>query len=1161
MSRLRIVRIRREYNQWVANETLEDYSLRFTAQAARRWSSARVANTALGSISFLALEAIGAAITLSFGFQNAAAAILATSLLIFLAGLPVAVSAARHGVDIDLLTRGAGFGYIGSTVTSLIYASFTFIFFAIEAAIMAAALELCLGLPLPLGYVVCSLAVIPLATYGITFISRLQRWTQPVWIVLQILPFAFIAAAGHLRFGDWAGFPGLPPREGGFDLAGFGAAASVVFALVAQIGEQVDFLRFLPAEPPGQRRRWWASLLAAGPGWIVVGAAKMLAGSFLTVLALGSGLSPAQAVQPTELYRLAFGYVLPAPAWSPAWPLALAAVFVVVCQVKINVTNAYAGSLAWSNFFSRLTHRHPGRVVWLVFNVAIALLLMELGIYQAIEQVLSLFSVAAAAWMGALVADLVVSKPLGLSPAGIEFKRAHLHDLNPVGTGAVLFAALAGAAAHAGALGKVAQAFTPFVAFAAAFAAAPAIAAATGGRFYLARRPRRAWAGAGPRRCVICENPFEPEDMAYCPAYAGAICSLCCSLDARCHDGCKPRLPAPAAPPFARRLAARFAPRFASRVALWLASLAASVAWRYAGAFLLIAGAIGAVLAATALQAGLERPEAAGIVAAAAWRAFLVLLVVAGVAAWVFVLARDNGRAAQDESRHQTALLLDEIRAHERTDAALQTAKEAAEAAKGAAEAANLAKSRYVVGISHEVRTPLNAIMGYAQLLDRDPAIPERRREAIRVIRRSGEHMVGLIDGLLDIAKIEAGRIEVYRDEVRIREFLDQLAAMFRLQCEARGLGFEFTVAGPMPAVVHTDETRLRQILINLLSNAVKFTARGQVALRVRWRDEIAEFRVEDTGRGIAEADLPLLFEPFRRLAAPGAAPVPGIGLGLAITRLLAQIMGGDIQVTSAPGRGSTFQVRLMLSAVARPAAATAPPPDARGYAGARRTVMVVDDDPGHRALMHDVLAPLGFSVAQAADGPDCLSQAAALRPDLFLIDLTMPGMDGWELARRLRGAGHERAAIIVVSANAGELRPGPAQPACHDDALPKPVNLGALLDRIRRHLGLDWLPAVPALAVNPAAAGPTSEAPLTPAQLGELRDLAEIGHVRGLTARLAELSREADDPALPRLQECAAGIRLQEFIELLDELERRAPAGANQTGATPPGGGQLGPA
>src|ERR1700681_1714141 len=191
--RQRIDRVRRQYNQWVANQTLEDYALRFTAKSARRWSAARVANTALGAISFLALEAIGGTITLNYGVTNATAAILVVSVIIFCCGLPIAYHAAKCGIDIDLLTRGAGFGYIGSTITSLIYASFTFIFFAIEAAIMSLALEMWFGVPLFIGYVVSSLVVIPLVTHGITFISRLQLWTQPIWIVLHLLPFGFIA--------------------------------------------------------------------------------------------------------------------------------------------------------------------------------------------------------------------------------------------------------------------------------------------------------------------------------------------------------------------------------------------------------------------------------------------------------------------------------------------------------------------------------------------------------------------------------------------------------------------------------------------------------------------------------------------------------------------------------------------------------------------------------------------------------------------------------------------------------------------------------------------------------------------------------------------------------------------------------------------------------
>src|SRR3954469_15940460 len=189
----RIVRVRRSYNQWVANETLEDYALRFTAKSARRWSSVRVANTAIGAISFLALEAIGGAITINYGFSNATAAILIVSALIFLTGLPIAYYAARYGVDIDLLTRGAGFGYMGSTVTSLIYASFTFLLFAIEASIMSVALNLVFGLPMWLAHICSSLVVIPIALYGISLISQMQIVTQPIWLILQFVPIAVIA--------------------------------------------------------------------------------------------------------------------------------------------------------------------------------------------------------------------------------------------------------------------------------------------------------------------------------------------------------------------------------------------------------------------------------------------------------------------------------------------------------------------------------------------------------------------------------------------------------------------------------------------------------------------------------------------------------------------------------------------------------------------------------------------------------------------------------------------------------------------------------------------------------------------------------------------------------------------------------------------------------
>jgi len=1109
-SRQRILRVRRDYNQWVANETLEDYALRFTAKRARRWSAGRVANTALGNVSFLALEAIGGTITLGYGFANAVAAILLVGCLIFAAGLPIAIHAARAGVDIDLLTRGAGFGYMGSTLTSLIYASFTFIFFAIEAVILASILEACFGIPAWLGEIFCAIAVLPLVTHGFTFISRFQLFSQPIWLFLHLLPLAFIAFAGHDAFDAWTGF------GGGLDPLRIGAAGSVVFSLIAQIGEQVDFLRFLPPEPQGKgHAAWWTALILGGPGWILPGMLKLLAGSFLATLALRHGMSADLAAQPVGMYRTAFGYVTS----SPTAALILASIFIGISQLKINVANAYAGSIAWSNFFARLTHSHPGRVVWLIFNIAIALLLMEIGVYQTIEHTLVLYSGIAAAWMGALVADLVINKPLGLSPPQIEFKRAHLHDINPVGVGAMLLGVALAGAAYAGLFGRLAQALPPFLGFAGAFATAPLIAAVTGGRFYLARKPRAGWAGRADLQCVICAHAFEPEDMAFCPAYAGPICSLCCSLDARCKDSCKPRS--------ARGLNLLAAP-FKALLPAYAIAIAGRPLARYLVTVVLFAVALCAILFALYSETLTHLPALDAAIAAAFRKAFVVLLVIAGIAAWLLVLAFESRRMAEEETRRQTDLLMREIAAHRRTDAQLQKAKEAA-------EAANHAKSRYVVGVSHELRTPLNAVLGYAQLLEADPTIPERRRSGIRIIRQSAEHLAGLIEGLLDISKIEAGRIELYRDEVRLGEFLDQLVNMFRPQAAAKGISFRHTRPERLPAVVFTDERRLRQILINLISNAIKFTASGEVTFHLRQRGTVAEFEITDTGCGIAPEDCERIFEPFQQASGARQAGAAGIGLGLTITRLLVQIMGGEIVLASRPGEGSRFAVRLMLSEVLRPTQKALPEPRPLGYAGRRRLVLVADDDPLHRRLMRDVLTPLGFILLEADDGAECLRLAADCQPDAFLLDLAMPGINGWDLARRLRQSGHQKAAILIISANAGELRAG-APDAGHDDVLAKPVSVTALLERLGACLGLAWQTVAPAEApfVAPARLGAD--------EIAELRQLGRLGYVRGIHGKLDELACGAPTihPLLAELRRAAIDFRLEDFLAALARAEEQ---------------------
>src|SRR5574343_1695346 len=481
----RVVKVRRDYNSWVASETLEDYALRFTPRSARRWSEARVANTAFGVASFLVLEAVGATLLVDHGFINAFWAILATGLIILMVGWPISVYAARHGLDMDLLTRGAGFGYIGSTITSLIYASFPFIFFALEAAVMAYALELAFGLPPAWVYLVCSLFVIPLVTHGVTAISKLQAWTQPLWVFLLILPYAFLfleepqALAGLWQYGGEQG--------GGADFNPhlFGAALTVGIALVTQMAEQADYLRFMPEKTAANARRWWSAVIVGGPGWVLPGVLKMLGGALLAWLVLRNGIPADKAVDPNQMYLIGFSHVFD----NTTLAVAATAIFVIVSQLKINVPNSYAGSLAWSNFFARLTHSHPGRVVWMVFNTLIALMLMELDVFQALGQVLGLYANLAISWMMAVVADMVINKPLGLSPPGIEFKRAHLYDINPVGVGAMGIATALSMAAYLGLFGSMPQAWSAAIALVVALLAAPASAWATRGRWYLARGP------------------------------------------------------------------------------------------------------------------------------------------------------------------------------------------------------------------------------------------------------------------------------------------------------------------------------------------------------------------------------------------------------------------------------------------------------------------------------------------------------------------------------------------------------------------------------------------------------------------------------------------------------------------------------------------------
>ena len=1112
----KIFRIRRDYNSWVADETLEDYALRYTPRHFRKWSEARVANTAFGATSFLALEAIGGAIALSYGFTNALWAILVVGLITFLTGLPISYYAAKYGLDMDLLTRGAGFGYLGSTLTSLVYASFTFIFFALEAAILALALQMYTDWPLSICYLIASLGVVPLVMHGITLISRLQLWTQPVWILLFLLPYAAVLAKDPGKFAEFGTLAGRVSGSSGFDALMFGSAATVAFSLVVQIGEQVDYLRFLPEKTKKNRVRWWTAVLVAGPGWIVPGMVKMLGGAFLAFLALQQQLPPDKAVEPTHMYLAGYAYLFD----DARWVLAATVLFVIVSQVKINLTNAYAGSLAWSNFFARLTHSHPGRVVWLVFNVLIAVLLMTLGVFEALERVLGLYSNVAIAWVGALVADLVINKPLGWSPQHIEFKRAHLYDINPVGLGAMLTAAVLAVVAYAGAMGEVAQAYSPFIALFASIAISPLLAWWTRGRYYLARPAPTLWKPGESVRCSVCENSFESEDMAQCPAYGAPICSLCCTLESRCHDRCKPD--SRAADQVRAALAAVLPQRISARINFRVA--------HYLVVAVSLITLLGVILGVvydqqTALhvadQAALSGPFV---------KAFALLSLVVAVGAWWMVLGSESRHMAEDESNRQNLLLTQEIEAHRRTDAALQ-------AAKDLAEAANSAKTRYVTGMTHELRTPLNSILGYAQILLKDDQVRGERRAAVDTIRHSGEHLHGLIDGLLDLARIEAGKLRLDLAPLSTHEFLDDLARMVAPQAAAKGLHFELRTEGRVPPFVRADARRLRQILINLLGNAVRFTDRGSITLLLDHTREVARFKVIDTGIGIAEPDLERIFLPFERGSAGRRTGDPGTGLGLTITHLLTQLMGGELTVKSTPGQGSTFTVRLYLSETTEPAAPRGVPHrPVTGYIGMRRSLLVVDDQPTQRQMLAGMLLPLGFRIREAATGNECLESVLEQPPDAVLLDISMDDMDGWETARRIRAAGVTGVPIIMVSANAFENQNDKLVAAGCQGFVDKPVIESELLAALQRHLQLEWVAELAVPSWAPAALPRPVRLPDEHART--LVRLARLGHRQGL--------QQALDSLVQQHPECTAQAAMLRVLverfawnELIDQLTR----------------------
>lgn len=380
---------------------------------------------------------------------------------------------------------------------------------------------------------------------------------------------------------------------------------------------------------------------------------------------------------------------------------------------------------------------------------------------------------------------------------------------------------------------------------------------------------------------------------------------------------------------------------------------------------------------------------------------------------------------------------------------------------KALAEAERLARSRseFLAQMSHELRTPLNGILGYAQILGRDKKLSERQLAGVNVIQQSGEHLLTLINDILDFAKIDAGKMELNPGDIHLEKFLRAIVGIMRVKADEKHLEFVFSMTPDLPVFIRADEKRLRQVLLNLLSNAFKFTEHGRVSLLVKYgKPGCVNFEVQDTGIGIEAESLETIFQPFEQVGSK-QMQLGGTGLGLPISRQFVRLMGSDIQVKSRPGLGSSFAFDLDVQPQPEGSEEGIPARAVTGYVGERKTILVVDETEENAAVTVQMLEPLGFNMIVAPGGEEGLEAVRALRPDLILVDAIMPGMNGLEAMRRLRQVpGLENIPVIVISAGESGDDNARGMAAGVSAFLSKPLDLNSLLAQIGMQLKLDWI-------------------------------------------------------------------------------------------------------
>ncbi|EKQ67502.1 PAS domain S-box [Leptolyngbyaceae cyanobacterium JSC-12] len=489
-------------------------------------------------------------------------------------------------------------------------------------------------------------------------------------------------------------------------------------------------------------------------------------------------------------------------------------------------------------------------------------------------------------------------------------------------------------------------------------------------------------------------------------------------------------------------------------------------------------------------------------------------------------------------------------------------------AAKETAEVANRAKSEFLANMSHELRTPLNGILGYAQILKRNRNLPEDTLQELDTIYQCGEHLLVLINDVLDLSKIEARRLELCLNDFHLPSFLRAIADLFRLRAQQKGISFLYEPLNDLPTAIHADEQRLRQVLINLLSNAIKFTDQGGVAFKVgviegeearnqelEDRSQEAEnrirFQVEDTGIGIAPENLEEIFLPFQQVG-DRQRMNEGTGLGLAISRKLVDLMGSELKVRSTPGQGSTFWFELPLKKIE---SWQQPSPSKTfgitGYKGARRKILVVDERQENRWVLVRLLSPLGFEMAEASNGQEALKTATDFQPDVIFMDLVMPVMDGFEATRQLRRLPNfQNTIIIAASASAFEHDQQTSLNVGCNDFLSKPIQYEHLLSMLQKHLQLEWESEAEAeLSLQPSPsnyerhdnAGKLPLDAIAPTEvLDELLHLAKMGAILEIQERITQLERSNPQmaPFAAQVRQLAGNFQMRQLQDYLDQLQ-----------------------